>query len=206
MNSRLRALRRAWPLWLYMALMLALEYAGAEAAREALRYQRAAVLAEGEIWRLLTGHLVHLGPSHLWLNLAALGVGWLLCGGAYSMGRWALLALACGLGISLAFLLFEPRLDWYVGQSGVLHGLLAAGALAWILRREPGGWPLLLLLASKLAWEQWSGPLPLSAESAGGPVVVDAHLYGALAGLAAGAALRAPARRGDADETPVSDR
>jgi membrane associated rhomboid family serine protease len=37
----------------------------------------------------------------------------------------------------------------------------------------------------KLAVEQWLGPLWLTAEAAGGPVVVDAHLFGALGGALA---------------------
>jgi len=41
----------------------------------------------------------------------------------------------------------------------------------------------LLLLGLKLAWEQLAGPLPGSEALSGGPVVVDAHLYGTSAGL-----------------------
>ena len=45
---------------------------------------------------------------------------------------------------------------------------------------------LTLLLVGKLAWEQWHGALPLSGDM---PVVVDAHLYGAIGGALAGAVL-----------------
>lgn len=44
-----------------------------------------------------------------------------------------------------------------------------------------------VLLAAKLGVEQLQGPLPFAGK--GVPVVVDAHLYGALGGLAAAALL-----------------
>lgn len=41
---------------------------------------------------------------------------------------------------------------------------------------------LLLIIIAKLTWEQIAGPLPGSEATAGGNVIVDAHLYGAVAG------------------------
>jgi len=76
--------------------------------------------------------------------------------------------------------------SWYAGSSGVLHGVLAAGAVAHVRRGERDGWPLLVLLAAKLAYEQGVGGLPFS----GTVVVVDAHLYGVVGGLAACAFLK----------------
>jgi len=186
-----------WALPLALAAPAAAAALGGEAARALLRYQRDAVLA-GEWWRLLTAHLAHLGPSHLLLNLAGLALVWLLVGGALGPAAWGAVLLLSALAVSGGLLLLDPGLAWYVGLSGVLHGLLAAGAAARLLR--PGGPQgssiqggsraegalLLALLAAKLAWEQTFGPLPGSAEAAGGPVVVDAHLYGAIGGGAAG--------------------
>ena len=42
---------------------------------------------------------------------------------------------------------------------------------------------LLLLLIAKISYEQFSGPVPGSEATSGGPVIVDAHLYGALGGI-----------------------
>jgi hypothetical protein len=83
--------------------------------------------------------------------------------------------------IDAGFVLFEPQLQWYVGLSGVLHGALAAGVVAW-WRHEtrPLALALTLVLVGKLAWEQWHGALPLSGDM---PVIVDAHLYGAVGGF-----------------------
>ncbi len=170
---------------------------GGEEARQLLRYERGAIL-QGEAWRLLTAHLVHLGPSHLLLNLAGLGLVQLLVGPYLPPRAWWAALLLAGLAVSGGLLLLDPGLRWYVGLSGALHGLLAAGALAALLA---GGAPwegglLLALLAAKLAWEQLAGPLPGSEAAAGGPVVVDAHLYGALGGLPAGLWAGLSRRRG----------
>jgi len=45
------------------------------------------------------------------------------------------------------------------------------------------------MLLAKLAYEQLYGALPGSAATAGGPVIVDAHLYGSIAGIIAAVAI-----------------
>jgi rhomboid family GlyGly-CTERM serine protease len=174
---------RHWaPIFLAVAA-LAIGLAGQDASTW-LRYDRQAILA-GQIWRLFTGHLVHLGWPHLLINLAGLALVWVLVGSALSNSRWALTTLACALAVSLGLLVLSPTVARYVGLSGVLHGLLAAGALVqWRSGVQRAGW-ILGVLALKLAWEQMAGPLPGSAATAGGRIIVDAHLYGALAGLLA---------------------
>jgi len=164
---------------------------GGTRAAGALRYERHAV-AGGQWWRLFTGQLVHLNGAHLLLNLAGLALVWLL------VGRWlrgwrGLVALATsGASVGLGLFLFAPQVAWYVGLSGPLHGLLVAGVVGWLL--EEPTWEaelLLLLLAAKLAWEQGVAPVALTAALVHGPVVVDAHLYGAAGGLVALALYRA---------------
>ena len=168
-----------------LLLSTSLQLAGLESA---LRYDRPGIEA-GEVWRLLTGHLVHLGPTHLVLNaigtmLVAALVGTHLRPAAW-VGTWTLSALAIGLGLWWG----RPDLAWYVGLSGVLHGLLAAGTLAALADRRERPFAALVLIAivAKLGWEQWHGALPGTAAVAGGAVVVDAHLFGALGGALAGA-------------------
>ena len=79
--------------------------------------------------------------------------------------------------------MFNPELEWYVGLSGVLHGLLVAGIMANLAVGHRLEIVLLLAVCGKIAWEQLYGPLPGSTEFAGGAVVVDAHFYGLLGGL-----------------------
>jgi rhomboid family GlyGly-CTERM serine protease len=166
---------------------------GGEEARGALRFERDGLEA-GEVWRLLTGHLVHLGWGHLWMNLAALALIRFLVANAFSTADWIRAAVVSALGIDLGLYVLSPDIGWYVGLSGVLHGLLAAGALA-LLRTQPALGALLGGgLIVKLLLEQTAGPLPLSESTAGGEVLTEAHLYGAAAGAAYGA-FRATSRR-----------
>ncbi|HEX5788036.1 MAG TPA: rhombosortase [Woeseiaceae bacterium] len=176
----------AWP----GALALAAAAVAASGLALPLRYERDAIAA-GETWRLLTGHLAHLGTAHLVMNLAALALVWLLVGHAFKAWAWGVAMVTIALGIDAGFWWLLPELEWYVGLSGILHGVLAAGAPGVILQVGRVGEGLLLLaaLAAKLAFEQVGGAVPGSAALAGGPVVVDAHLYGALAGLAVGSVL-----------------
>ncbi len=166
---------------LLSALIVVLALPG-DSTQALLRYDRAAIL-DGQWWRLLSAHLLHLGGSHLLMNLAGLWLIWLLVGSALSPRSWLILLFADALITALALLILNPQLGWYVGLSGVLHGLLVAGASADIRAGHRGTWLLLGAVAFKLGWEQLAGPLPGSEASAGGTVIVDAHLYGALGGL-----------------------
>lgn len=158
---------------------------GGSTIGDALRYDREEILA-GQVWRILTAHLVHLGWSHLLLNLIGLVFIWALFGQALSTRGWVGTFVVCALGVSLGLLAFNPRLGWYVGLSGILHGLFAAGAIAERHIHRRTYLIMLGLLLSKLMWEQFHGPLPGTASTAGGNVIVDAHLYGAITGLVVG--------------------
>jgi rhomboid family GlyGly-CTERM serine protease len=173
------ALLGAW------ALLLALAATG-DSGRALLRYDRAA-LAGGELWRLVTAHFVHLDFSHALLNCAGLTLMWALFARDYTPRQWLLVVAVALAAIDAGLWLCDSTLGWYVGSSGALHGVMAAGTLAHLRRRERDRWLLAAFLVAKLAWEHWVGALPLSGQHA---VVVDAHLYGVLGGLAAAAFLR----------------
>ncbi len=176
---------RAAELWLLglLALVVVLLLPFAETARLALRYERSAILAGHEYWRLLTAHVVHGSVFHAMMNLAGLGLIAALFPRHYSVRAWLVIAFASVLAIDIGFLWLEPDLAWYVGLSGVLHGALAAGALAWWrFESKVLAAALTLIFIGKLLWEQWAGALPLSGDL---PVIVDAHLYGAIGGVLA---------------------
>ncbi len=77
-----------------------------------------------------------------------------------------------------------------MGLSGVLHGMLAAGAIGLWQERRPEAAALAILLAAKLTYEALVGPVPGSEATAGGAVVTEAHLYGAIGGLLAALGIR----------------
>lgn len=162
--------------------ILALEFGG-EPLKAALRYDRAG-LEHGDLWRLATGHIIHLGWSHAVLNLLGLGLMWALFCGDYSPRQWWVVLAASAFTIDTGFWFFEPQLAWYVGISGVLHGVMTAGTWAHLKRRDWDAWILAAFIVCKLAWEQTHGALPLSGTEGSLHVVVDAHLYGAIGGLA----------------------
>jgi rhomboid family GlyGly-CTERM serine protease len=146
-----------------------------------LRYDRGAIAAGGW-WRLLTAHLVHLDVHHLVLNELGLVLMWALFAQDYAAEEWCAIVLGGALAISSGLWWLSPKVVWYVGASGVLHSVMAAGAARHLMQGSWDRWILTLGLALKLTWEQWGGHnAPL--------IVVDAHLYGAAWGFALGAAL-----------------
>jgi len=182
-NPGILMLKHGWPLLLAAGLACLAQWWEPRSI-ELLRYQRVEVL-DGEWWRLVSAHFVHLGWQHLLMNLAGLALvfglfhRWLT---PLTFLFWTLCSL---LVIDVAFLLLDRELEWYVGLSGVLHGLMVAGAVMDIRNRRWGGELILGIVVIKLAWEQFYGPLPGSEATAGGSVVVNAHLYGAVGGLLA---------------------
>ncbi len=166
-----------------LALMLS-----GDSGREWLRFDRPGIAA-GEAWRLLTGHFVHLGASHTLLNLAGLVLVWFLVGRAYVWQQWLWVMAVTMAAIDLGLWFGSPQLEWYVGLSGLLHGMLAAGIIAGLADRSSEAMILAIVVIGKLAWEQFAGPLPGSEATSGGAVIVDAHLYGVLGGTAVAAVL-----------------
>ena len=164
---------------------IVLQYMGLE---DTLRYDRAAI-DSGAWWLLLTGNIVHLGQSHLWMNMAGLALVVALVWQHYTATQWLLLILFSSIVVGVGLWMFNPEVHGYVGFSGTLHGLILAGVLADIRVYPRSAAVLLLLVVGKLAWEQVAGALPGSESVAGGLVVVDAHLYGAIGGAALGAVL-----------------
>lgn len=176
---------RAWMLPGLLAVIALMIGVFADQGREWYRYDRVAIEG-GELWRLVTGHFVHLGLSHLVLNVLGLLLIAYLVIAQFRPMQWLLITSFVIIGIDLGFWFLEPQLIWYVGLSGLLHGIWAAGAIEG-LRTGLIDYRLLLgFLVAKLMYEQIVGPLPGSEESTGGNVVVASHLYGAISGALIG--------------------
>jgi len=173
--------RGRW-LWLLLILLvLDLVLGLGDSIGGVLRYDRSAIAAGGW-WRLLTAHTVHLDAHHLILNELGLVLMWSLFAQDYDPVEWCVIVLSGALAISSGLWWLSPRVAWYVGASGVLHSIMAAGCAKHLAERAWDRWILLACLCVKLAYEQLRGQ-PAAM------VVVDAHLYGAIAGFAVGAAL-----------------
>ena len=168
------------------AVVLSVLAIPAAAMREHFAYSRAA-LAHGELWRLATGHLVHLDLSHAALNVVGLALVWALYRRAWRPAEWSLVLVTGMLAIDAGLWWLQPQVQWYVGASGLLHAAIAAGLVGqW--KKERGVCLVVgVLLAAKLLWEARHGALPFAGDSH--DVVLSAHRYGAAGGLLAAAAL-----------------
>jgi rhomboid family GlyGly-CTERM serine protease len=155
---------------------------GAGAARFAWYYDRAA-LSQGQWWRLLSAHVVHLNATHTALNSAGLVLLWVLYARTLPWWQWLVVSLASIAAIDAGLWWLSPDVSWYAGASGWLHGVLAvgAGATLWRERNFTAALMVVVLLV-KLTIEHLS---QTSVVAEGLPVVVQAHVYGALGGVAA---------------------
>jgi rhomboid family GlyGly-CTERM serine protease len=159
-------------------LLLAPEWDGAQ-AREWLRYDRVAIEG-GQWWRLLSGHFVHLDLEHAVLNSLGVVLMWALFARDYSPGRWLAIYLGSALVVGAGLWFLSPQVEWYVGASGALHGVMTAGTLAHLKRGDLDGWILAAFIVVKLSYEQFVGALPFEEHAT---TIVDAHLYGAVGGI-----------------------
>ncbi|HRP88091.1 MAG TPA: hypothetical protein PLS34_11320, partial [Gammaproteobacteria bacterium] len=110
-----------------------------------------------------------------------------------AMAAWVVIPFGPEVALSnvdAGLLLFSPAVHWYAGFSGVLHGLLAAGAIVGLGRTPAMAGLLLGGLVLKLVLEQLGLGTTGTAQLIGASVVVDAHLYGALAGGVGALSLR----------------
>lgn len=189
---------KSWVLPAVLAALCLLGLLFGEPLKALLRWERAGI-AEGEFYRLVSGHFVHLGAGHALLNVFGLGLVWMLVGGAFATARWIAALVFVIAAIDLGFWYLLPALDWYVGLSGVLHGLLVAGLIGSVRERPVESIVLGTIIVGKLGWEMLVGPMPGSAEAAGGAVIVEAHFYGALGGLVSGVLLSIRSGRSPAD-------
>lgn len=155
--------------------------------REALEYHRDGV-ASGELWRLVTGQLVHWSTAMLVADVAVLLVaGFFL---ARRSRRLLMMCLLLSVGtVAAAVHFLAPELVRYRGSSGIATALLVACALD--LAGTPGtprraAIAALVVGAAKLAYELATG-ISLSSGTLppGVRVAPVAHLAGAASGAVA---------------------
>src|ERR1700761_6565739 len=134
--------------WFWLLLILLLLYAVlalGDSVGMLLRYDRGGIAAGGW-WRLLSAHIVHLDLHHLILNELGLVLLWSLFAQDYDAVDWCSVVLSGALCISCGLWWLSPKVTWYVGASGVLHTVLAAGTAKHMIMREWDRWILLLVL------------------------------------------------------------
>ena len=127
----------------FAALLVGLQFLPLD-WQKLLWYNREAIQG-GQYWRLFTGNLVHLGWTHLGLNISVLLIGIWVFYPARNPICWALAQTVCGVVSSLGIYLFCPAILWCVGMSGALHGLLMIGAIDLLRQGDRMGLALFLI-------------------------------------------------------------
>lgn len=174
--------------WRRFAVLAVLLVVASLFSAPALEWSRAGI-ADGEYWRLMTGHWVHLGVNHLLLNLAGLLMIGLLFKRHPSLGWWMSYVILSPIAISAGLLLVAPEVAWYRGFSGCLHGLVVFTGLSNL--RSDIRWSLIVLgfMAVKLVFENVLYPATGENPLIGGVVITQSHWLGALTGVIAGTLL-----------------
>lgn len=134
-------------------------------------------------WRLFSAHFIHLNWAHLLLNLAAL---WILVLFYFDDGkRFTLITsiLLLSVGTSAGLYIFSPNVSWYVGLSGVLHGLFIIGATIKYRTKPYLLTVFITAIIIKLLWEQFFSDPQSMQHIIGNAIVFDGHLYGAITGF-----------------------
>lgn len=171
---------------------------------ELLEFNRIAI-AHGELWRLLTGHLVHFNASHAaWDIGATLG----LVAALHCLGeRIATLlrpTLVTAIAISAAVWFLCPEIERYRGLSGItcaLFGLLLCRIAG--RARTRGDWLLLALVAvastafvAKLVFELTTAVTIFTSSGDDFVPVPLSHTVGFVTGCAWGSGFRNAGRHG----------
>lgn len=146
------------------------------------RFKRELV-EQGNVWLLFSGHIVHLNWSHWMLNMAGLAIVAFFFSSHASVRQWLAVIVVSICVISIGLWVWMVDVRAYVGLSGVLHGLFLYGALREVRIYPVSGYVLVVVLVAKLSWEFFNGALPGSEDMAGGRVLTEAHLLGAIGGV-----------------------
>ena len=142
-------------------------------------------IINGEIWRLVTGQMLHTNFNHVLLNVSGIVLIWALHGEYYNTKHYILAVTISLVLVGVGILLFGDGNN-YAGLSGILHTLLVYGAMIDIKKQEKTGWLLLIGIAAKVLYELIVGPAQYTKELIQADVAVEAHLIGCLAGILMG--------------------
>jgi membrane associated rhomboid family serine protease len=87
-------------------------------------------------------------------------------------------------------LLFSPEVQWSAGLSGLLYALFACAAIRSAMSGEYLSVAVVVFLVGKVVVEQTIGSSAAMEQFVGSSIVVDAHMFGVVAGLLSGVLLK----------------
>lgn len=146
-----------WPWAAWIVVLVAVIIQSLPDLRTSLLYDRTA-LADGQFWRIWTGHLVHFGWPHLAVDAGLLAIlGWFVERSHPAFTRWSLVLMPAF--ISAAIWWFDPTMQRYGGLSAVNLGLLLyLAAQGWRRDWTDWFWPAVIAVyVGELALEYYRG-------------------------------------------------
>ena len=139
-------------------------------------------IRNGELWRLLSAHFIHINWHHFAMNMA----GAALCLAVFRFDvpaiHWLISAITISLFSSLLLFLSYSPTQSYVGFSDTLHGWIVIGILAMLSKEPKLATAILTILLGKLLYENFIEP-PSAVLLEGSRVATESHLFGAIGGL-----------------------
>lgn len=143
-------------------------------------------IANGEIWRIVTGQVLHTNLNHAILNSLGLLLVWALHGEYYGAKHYITIVVISLVLVGVPLAIFYNTTH-YAGLSGIIHTLIVYGAIIDIKHKVKTGWLILIGIVLKVGYENIVGASKETAELINANVAVEAHLFGAIAGLLMGA-------------------
>lgn len=143
-------------------------------------------IANGELWRIVTGQILHTNFNHAVLNALGLLLVWALHGEYYDSKHYATVVITSLILVGVPLAIFYNTTH-YAGLSGIIHALIIYGAIIDVNKQVKTGWLILVGILAKVGYENLVGASQETAELIDAKVAVEAHLFGALAGILMGA-------------------
>lgn len=136
----------------------------------------------GQLWRLITGHLIHKDWQHFAMNMLGLNLCLAVFAKDLAAKHWLLSFIFIAFFSSIGLLIVYPLNYRYLGFSDVLHGWILLGAAA-IFHKEPR----LAIIVFVLFWlkiiEENLNLTFFTSYGVGGSVAKKSHILGAIGGL-----------------------
>lgn len=174
---------RDYVLYLFLLVTIVLLMLAEPVSSQWLMFDRSAI-DDGQLWRVLTAHFVHLSPMHLLGNAMGVILLGYIAGRSLSNALGVTLLVWCLSVVGLGLYVFADYLERYVGLSGVLHGLILVAPFISPFYSRRIAACFLVLIVAKVLWEQSSFYDDMAMVGMiGGRVEANAHLLGTIAGL-----------------------
>lgn len=141
---------------------------------------------DGEYWRLITGHLVHLNWHHYLMNMTGLTLCLAVFRDDLAPRHWIPSFLFISLFSSIGLLTIHLDYYSYVGFSDVLHGWILLGVAALVHKEPKMALTVFVLFWMKIIEENMDLAF-FTSYGVTGHIAKESHIFGAIGGLTYGA-------------------